>query len=210
MEVEGAAIETTIRKPNFAPLKAHEMSNGEVQFQKISVPQHRYTPLKKAWLDIYTPIREQMKIDITMNLKSRKVVLKTTKHTPDVGNLQKCADFVYAFLCGFDVADAILLIRADEFYVRAFDIKDVKRLLKGEHLSRAIGRVVGKGGKTKFAIENATKTRIVIADKNIYILGSLTSIELAQNSLCSLILGSPTGKVYSKLRAVTARMAERS
>ncbi|RYQ95788.1 hypothetical protein Ahy_B08g091149 isoform C [Arachis hypogaea] len=77
----------------FEPLKPYEMSDG--QFRKVSVPQHRYNPLKKALLDIYTPIYEQMKIDIRMNLKARKVELKMRPDTPDISNLQKCADFVH-------------------------------------------------------------------------------------------------------------------
>ncbi|CAI9753217.1 unnamed protein product [Fraxinus pennsylvanica] len=196
------------QKPNFKPLKAHEISDGQIQFRKVLVPPHRYTPLKKAWMEIYTPIYEHMKIDIRMNLKARRVELKTRQDTPDVSNLQKCADFVHAFMLGFDVIDAVALLRLDELYVESFEIKDVKTL-RGEHLSRAIGRLSGKGGKTKFAIENATKTRIVIADTKIHILGSFSNIKVARDSLCSLILGSPAGKVYSKLRAVSARLAER-
>ncbi|KAJ9153971.1 hypothetical protein P3X46_027353 [Hevea brasiliensis] len=194
-------------KPKFEPLKAHEMSDGRVQFRNVSVPPHRYSPLKKAWMEIYTPIYEQMKVDIRMNLKGRKVELKTRSDTPDVSNLQKCADFVHAFMLGFDVVDAIALLRLDELFVESFEIKDVKTL-RGEHLSRAIGRLSGKGGKTKFAIENATKTRIVIADTKIHILGSFQNIKIGRDSLCSLILGSPAGKVYSKLRQVAARLAE--
>ncbi|KAH7436389.1 hypothetical protein KP509_05G017800 [Ceratopteris richardii] len=98
--------------------------------------------------------------------------LKTRKDTPDTGALQKCADFVHAFMLGFDVADAIALLRLDDLYIESFEIKDVKTL-KGEHVSRAIGRLSGKGGKTKFAIENSTKTRIVLADPRIHILGLL-------------------------------------
>ncbi|CAN6887167.1 unnamed protein product [Brassica oleracea] len=207
VEVPTEAAAPLPAKPIFKPLKAHEMSDGKVQFRKIPVPPNRYTPLKKAWLDIYTPVYDQMKVDIRMNLKSRKVELKTRADTPDVSNLQKSADFVHAFMLGFDIPDAVALLRMDELYVESFEIKDVKTL-KGEHLSRAIGRLSGKGGKTKFAIENSTKTRIVIADTRIHILGAFTNIKVARSSLCSLIMGSPAGKVYSKLRNVSARLAD--
>ncbi|CAL1365758.1 unnamed protein product [Linum trigynum] len=206
MEIDGVAPPVP-EKPLFEPLKAHEMSDGKVQFRKVSVPPHRYTPLKKAWMEIYTPVYEQMKVDIRMNLKARKVELKTRGDTPDISNLQKCADFVHAFMMGFDVIDAVALLRMDELYVDSFEIKDVKTL-KGEHKSRAIGRLSGKGGKTKFSIENATKTRIVLADEKIHILGSFRNIKIARDALCSLILGAPPGKVNSKLRQVTARSAE--
>ncbi|XP_074578743.1 uncharacterized protein LOC141835211 [Curcuma longa] len=208
MEVENAASSAAPPRPQFKALKPHEMSDRKIEFRKVSVPQHRFAPLKRCWMEIYTPIYEQMKIDIRMNLKTKKVELKNRADTPDISNLQKSADFVHAFMLGFDVADAMALLRLDDLYVDTFEIKDVKTL-RGEHLSRAIGRLSGKGGKTKFAIENSTRTRIVIADSKIHILGSFLNIKIARDSLCSLILGSPAGKVYSKLRTVSARLAEK-
>lgn len=58
-------------KPMFAPLSAKEMSGNKVEFRKVPVPAHRYTPLKENWLAIYNPIYETMKLDIRMNLKVR-------------------------------------------------------------------------------------------------------------------------------------------
>ncbi|KAK8948774.1 hypothetical protein KSP39_PZI005433 [Platanthera zijinensis] len=211
MEVEPsvtALVSAPVARPRFEAMKPHEMTEGKIEFRKVPVPVHRFSPLKKNWMEIYTPVYDQMKVDIRMNIKFRRVELKTRPDTPDIGNLQKCADFVHAFMLGFDIADGLALLRLDDLYVDSFEIKDVKTL-RGEHLSRAIGRLSGKGGKTKFAIENSTRTRIVIADTKIHILGSFVNIKVARDSLCSLILGSPAGKVYSKLRSVTARLAEK-
>lgn len=56
-------------KPFFSPLSARQMSGNKVEFRKVFVPAHRYTPLKENWMALYTPITEQMKIDVRMNLK---------------------------------------------------------------------------------------------------------------------------------------------
>jgi RNA-binding protein PNO1 len=125
-----------------------------------------------------------------MNLKTRCIELRTSKHTTSPSALQTGADFVKAFTLGFDVDDAIALLRLDDLYIETFEIKDVKTL-GGEHLGRAIGRIAGKDGKMKFAIENASKTRVVLADQKIHILGGFRNIHIAREAIVSLILGSP-------------------
>ena len=74
--------------------------------------------------------------------------------------------------------------------------------------SLSLPRSSGKNGKTKFTIETATRTRIVIADTKIHILGSFQNIRVARDSICSLILGSPAGKVYSRLHSISARLSQ--
>lgn len=194
-------------KPKFSVASASSMK-VKLESRKVSVPPHRMTPLKNTWSKIYPPLVDHLKLQVRMNLKTRTVEMKTDKLTTDPGALQKGADFVKAFTLGFDVDDAITLLRLDDLYIETFEIKDVKTL-QGDHLSRAIGRIAGKDGKTKFAIENATRTRIVLADSKIHILGGFTHIKMARVAVVSLILGSPPGKVYGNLRTVALRMKER-
>lgn len=143
-----------------------------------------------------------------MNVRRRAIELRTSSATVATDALQKGEDFIRAFTLGFDVDDAIALLRLDDLYIQTFTVRDVK-MLSGEHLSRAIGRIAGKDGKTKFAIENASRTRIALADETVHILGGFKNIHIAREAVCSLILGSPPSKVYGNLRIVAGRMKER-
>lgn len=201
MDIDGTA--SSLFKPETAIATVHRSES-----RKVPIPPHRMTPLKGAWSKIYPPLVEHLQLQVRMNVKAKAVELRTSKHTIDTGALQKGADFITAFALGFDVDDAIALLRLDDLYIETFEIKDVKTL-QGEHLSRAIGRIAGKDGRTKFAIENASRTRIVLADSKIHILGGFKNIHVAREAVVSLILGSQPGKVYGNLRTVSARMKER-
>lgn len=177
------------------------------QYQKVVISPHRLTPLRQHWLKIYEPLVDQLQLLVRFNTRTKCVELKTTPETAST-HMQKALDFLGAFNYGFEIDDCMALLRLDDLFVESFEIKDVKTL-QGDHLSRAIGRIAGKDGKTKFAIENTTRTRVVLADSKIHILGSFQNIRLARDAICNLILGSPPGKVYSQLRNVSSRMRER-
>merc|ERR1719454_353324 len=199
--------EPTYDAPEFKPLPASAVQEKK-QVRRIAVPAHRMTPLKSCWVELIEPLVQNLKLQVRMNTKRRCVEIRSSEHTPDISYLQKGAEFVKAFMLGFDIKDSVALLRLDDLFIESFEVKDVKRL-NGDHLARCIGRLAGKDGKTKYAIENATRTRIHMVEDKIHILGSFANIKLARNSLCSLILGSSPGKVYTHLRTVSKRMQER-
>lgn len=135
--------------------------------------------------------------------KHNTTELKTSEHTSEAGAIQKGADFLQAFMMGFEVQDAVALLRLEDLFIDSFMVRplvvsrvvggscffgargsgsivlcvhmarhacsahpfnppttlvlllssiqhqvtDVK-LLHGDHLSRAIGRIAGQDGKT--------------------------------------------------------------
>uniref|UniRef100_A0A2K5SI55 PNO1 second type I KH domain-containing protein n=1 Tax=Cebus imitator TaxID=2715852 RepID=A0A2K5SI55_CEBIM len=187
--------ETRLAKmPVFPPLCGDRLLSGKEETRKIPVP-------------IFTPVVEHLGLQISFNSKSRNVEIGTCKKTNDGSALAKAADFVKAFIFSFQVERALALIRLDDFFLECFEITDVKPL-KGDHLSKAIGRIAGKGGKTKFTIENVTQTWTVLADVRVHILGSFQNIKMARTAICNLILGNRPSKVYGNTRAVASRSAD--
>ncbi|EDR24076.1 pre-rRNA-processing protein PNO1, putative [Entamoeba dispar SAW760] len=190
-------------KPEFQEIKQQQIHN-EDELREIHVPGQRFNYVKENWIGIYQPIVSQLKLNIRMN-PSKKIIQLKTNDKSQLDSLQRASDFINAIGKGFEVKDAIALLRMDDIFVDSFEIEDVKKL-HGDHLNRAIGRIAGKDGKTKFSIENTTHTRIVMQYKKIHIMGSYANIKIARDAIQDLILGAPPGKVYNNLRTIASRM----
>jgi RNA-binding protein PNO1 len=186
-----------------------ELKTVKSEYRRVLVPANRMKPLKENWPSIVKALVEHMKIQVKMNTKTKCVEMRSYEKTEESSALQKSEEFLKAFMCGFEIQDAIAMLRLEDLYLETFEVKDVKNL-QGDHLSRCIGRICGEKGKTKNAIENTTRTRIVLQNSKISLLGSSSNIALARNAICSLILGAPPGKVYSSLRIIGKRVNEKS
>ncbi|CAE6448177.1 unnamed protein product, partial [Rhizoctonia solani] len=104
--------------PYFPALPASaQRATEKSETRKIPIPPHRMTPLKKDWVNIFSPLTEMLGLQVRMNVQKRAVEIRTSKHTKDIGAIQKGADFVKAYALGFDVNDAIALLRLDDLYL---------------------------------------------------------------------------------------------
>lgn len=105
--------------PKFPPAKGVERTL-KVEARKILIPFHRLSSLKSSWPKIYPPLVEHLKLQVRMNTSARAVEMRTSQHTIDSGALQRGEDFVRAFCLGFDLEDAIAMLRLDDLYIETY------------------------------------------------------------------------------------------
>lgn len=73
----------------------------DASYRKVVIPPHRMAPLKQHWLKIYTPLVEHLKLQVRFNPKAKAVEIRSHASTVEVTAVQRAAEYVKAFCCGF-------------------------------------------------------------------------------------------------------------
>ena len=162
---------------------------------------------KSEWLKIYTPIVELAKIQIRMNFMKKQIDIRTCHLTEDTSFLNRVEQFLRAINIGFSIEDSLAILKFPDVFLDNFNIHEVK-ILKNLHIERAIGRMIGREGKTKLTIESLSRCKSLIKDANIFLLGPIENTRIAKDSYCRLIMGSQPGTIYNRLRNIRTKIKD--
>ncbi len=107
-------------------------------------------------------------------------------------------DFVKAVNVGFDIEDAMKIINQNHM-IAEIDIERYSGKRKS-HKRRISARVIGREGSAKRTIEEMTNTKIIIDDRNVYILGEPEDVSIASEAVEEILSGSKHSTAYNKIR----------
>ncbi len=96
---------------------------------------------------------------------------------------------------GFDVEDALLLMRED--FVPEFI--DVKGFSHRKNLRDVRARLIGRSGKAKKTIENLTGAVIVVNGNRVGVIVDADNLDSVVQAIESLICGAKHGNVFARL-----------
>lgn len=184
------------------------MNEQPVQERSIAVPPQRMRLIKAEWIGIYTPIVEYGKLQIRFNLKTKTIDLRTCESTADASLIDRAACFIQSVINGFKVSDAVAIMKFKDVFTDTFELHEIRKM-KNSHLSRAIGRIIGRGGRTKESIENFSKCRIVLHDQRVHLLGCHENIKIAKDGIGRLVQGSEPTSIFNRLRIISNKIKDK-
>ena len=74
VQQKSATTDTT--QIEFGKIKVSDLAKRNIDYRRIPVPRHRFTPLRQSWDSILKTLVEHMKLQVRMNTKRRCVELK--------------------------------------------------------------------------------------------------------------------------------------
>lgn len=184
------------------------MEDYTTQYRSMLVPDHRIKHLKQEWLKIYTPIVKLGKLQIRFNIQTKHVELRSCESTSDLGYMERSLSYIKAIIEGFKPEDAISIMKFRDIFTESFEIQEIRKL-KNSHLSRAIGRIIGRNGSIKQSIENFSRCKFVLNGEKVSLLGSEENIKIAKDAIGRLVQGADPAAIFNRLRVISSKLKDK-
>ena len=79
IDTDAAGAPTQSAAPAFPPLPASaQRSTLKSEIRRIPIPPHRMTPLKKDWVNIFSPLTEMLQLQVRMNVQRKCVEIRVS------------------------------------------------------------------------------------------------------------------------------------
>jgi len=165
-----------------------------VKYQyELKIPKARVAVLIGKEGCIKKEIEEETKTNLDVDSKEGDVFVSGE----DALGLYSAREVIKAVGRGFNPDVALLLLKQD-YVFEIIGLSDYASKSK-EDLLRLKGRVIGKEGKARRAIEELTDCYICVYGKTIGIIGLAEKVSIAKHAIESLLRGSTHANVYKFL-----------
>jgi ribosomal RNA assembly protein len=148
----------------------------------------------------------EKRFEVTMNIESGsgRVDIILNKDAKDVSILLIVRKIVRAIGRGFSPERAEMIANED-YDLLLLDLRDFVGSSKNA-LERVKGRIIGKNGRSRFLLEDLTKTQISIYGHTIGIIGSIEGIRVTREAVLMLVKGAFHKTVWNFLYSYRRKM----
>ncbi len=163
-------------------------------FTSILIPRERIGVVIGKKGETKKSLEEELGVRLEVDSRSGEVKIFAKQDNADM--LLKAREIIRAIGRGFSPEKALLL-KNDEYVLIVIDLTEYANTKNA--LVRIRSRLIGKKGKARLLIEEATNTYISIYGKTASIIGKWENAALAEEALRKLASGSPHSRVYDWL-----------
>ena len=79
IDTDASALPAQSSAPAFPPLPASaQRTTLKSEMRRIPIPPHRMTPLKKDWVNIFSPLTEMLQLQVRMNVQRKCVEIRVS------------------------------------------------------------------------------------------------------------------------------------
>ncbi|KXB09657.1 hypothetical protein AKJ35_00125 [candidate division MSBL1 archaeon SCGC-AAA833F18] len=176
-----------------------------MRVRRLRIPKERIGSVIGPDGEVKNRLEKETETEIDLDSETGEVIVKSSEEKP-LQALAAC-DIIKAVGRGFSPEHAFNLLD-DDMYL---EVIDITRYTGGSEKakSRLKGRVIGRGGRTRQAIEENAEVFVSIYGKSIAIIGGPERLQIAREAIAMLLDGAPHSAVYKFLEQKRRELKKR-